>query len=118
MEIFQPGAEFGYRYRKFVWVCTNPAPRSFEKCNISEGAAVLRTFQQKVREQGLGGGVFVFSTGCLLGCKQEGTTVAITSNDPLNAEKARMLFFQKVTVDDVDALIKQYLLPRQPEPPA
>ncbi len=111
MEPFIPGQAFGYHYTHFVWVCTNPVTRSFEQCDLTQGVAVLQAFQRKVMEYGLSRSVFVFNSGCILGCKQDGTTVAIVNKALGELEQPPVLYFRNVQVKDVDTLIREYLLP-------
>jgi predicted metal-binding protein len=107
IEPFEPGLAYGNTYQYFVWVCTNPVDRRFEKCNIPEGEAVLNAFRRGLQEKGLGREVLVSSSGCMLGCKDQGTAVAIISPD---AHQQRVLFLQNVTVQDVPDIIQTYLL--------
>jgi len=103
VETFEPGLAYGNTYRYFVWVCTNPASRQFEKCDIQEGEAVLNAFRQILQQKGLGREVLVASSGCILGCKSQGTTVAIVSNT-----QPGIIFLQNVLVQDVSQIIQQY----------
>ncbi len=114
VDIFQPGADYGFAYQYYLWVCTNPVSRGFEKCDPDESLQVLADFRQKIQQYGLGRKVFVFqsahdesfSVGCLLGCKAQGTTVALASQNP----SCSVLFFRNVRRSDVESLIQQYLM--------
>jgi hypothetical protein len=110
IESFHPGAEYGYPYQVMVWVCTNAVPRSFERCDLHQSAAVLETFRQKIGMFGLGQRAFVFNSGCMLGCKQEGTTVAILHIDPAQKQPPQAKFFRKITPADVEPLIRNEIL--------
>ncbi len=110
MEPFHPGAEYGYPYEVLVWVCTNPVPRTFDRCDLAQGHAVLETFRQKLAQRGLGRRSFVFNSGCMLGCKPQGTTVAILIKDPGQAKPDRTRFLRNVTPGDVDTIRQQEIL--------
>jgi hypothetical protein len=129
MHLFQPGADYGQSYtqtvlrtlqsnaptdkifRHYVWVCINPASRSFEKCSLPESQAVLQQFQQQVQAHQLQNDTFISSTGCILGCTQDGATVALASSESASASNNITLrFFRSVKVGDVDKLIRRYLL--------
>lgn len=107
MERFEPGEAYGYHYEHFIWVCTNTVSRDFERCNLTEAMAVYQAMRQKIQQYGLGTKAFVFNSGCLLGCRQTGTTVSILSRTQYNTQ---VRFFQGVTVQDVDALIQTEIL--------
>jgi hypothetical protein len=103
MEPFIPGAEYGGAYDIMIWVCVNPVTRSFEKCDIAEGQAVFNRLKQLT--QGLNQRVMVCASGCMLGCKPEGTTVAITFR-----QKQGIICLNNVTIGDLPELVQEYLV--------
>ena len=105
MEGFVPGAEYGSPYENFIWVCTNAGERSFEKCDPSTSVAVWQGFVRKVQMAGLGRTTFVYNSGCLLGCKKEGTTVALYSKHSLAGGDPHVRYFRNVTLEDVDRIL-------------
>ncbi len=117
MEYFDPGTEFGYEYRHFIWVCTNPVSRSFDKCASPEDQEVLEALRRRLQEHNLARETFVFtsaeadfSAGCMLGCHREGTTVAVFSRAHQGAAQGHMRFYRKVLPKDVDLLIQVLLV--------
>lgn len=106
MEQFRPGADYGSGYRNFIWVCTQVNPRSFEQCDQPTSVRVWQTFLQKVQTSGMGRDTFVYTSGCMLGCKAAGTTVAVYSDKPVTPEGEHMTYYRNVTEGDVERILE------------
>lgn len=85
-----------------ILVCTNDRPPDAIKpsCGPRGGLEVYRRFKDVVRARGVRDQVMVVRTGCLKHCSR-GITVNIW---PAN------LWYQGVTVEDVDEIIEQTVL--------
>ena len=85
-----------------ILVCTNERPPDARKpsCGPRGGLEVYRRFKDRVRELGLRDRVMVVRTGCLKHCSR-GITVAVW---PWN------LWYQRVTVADVDGILETTVL--------
>ncbi len=105
MESFIPGQAYGYAYDYFIWVCQNPVERSFEKCSLAQSTQVYEALVSRLQSSGLGQKCFVFRSGCLLGCCDGGTTLAITRRLPDEKGSQNMTFLRHVTVNDVPEIL-------------
>ncbi len=110
MERFIPGADFGRPYTHVVLVCINPQVRSFDKCSVADGTAVLEACRNQVQALNLGHNTFVATSGCILGCQPHGAMVTLVSQKPLTPEGHHTVFLRNVTVADVASMLTTYLL--------
>ena len=85
-----------------ILVCVNERPPGAAKpsCGPRGGLELYRRFKDRVRELGLRERVMVNRTGCLKHCSR-GVTVAVW---PWN------LWYQRVTLDDVDEILATTVL--------
>ena len=85
-----------------ILVCVNDRPPGGPKpsCAPRGGLEVYRHFKDRVRELGIRDRVMVVRTGCLKHCSR-GITVAVW---PWN------LWYQRVTLDDVDEILQRTVL--------
>ncbi len=85
-----------------ILVCVNDRPPDARKpsCAPRGGLEVYRRFKDRVRELGVRDRVMVVRTGCLKHCSR-GIAVAVW---PWN------LWYQRVTLDDVDEILETTVL--------
>lgn len=103
MQLFTPGEEFGQAFEWLVLVCHNPAERSFERCQKEMAPILLATLKNQVQQLGLSRNVIVAPSGCLMGCKADGVTVALIKIG--DTSQAKTLFFNNVGLEDMQQLL-------------
>ena len=101
MEVFRPGQDYGAPYRFVLMVCVNPVERGFEACDLAASVAVLETLKRLVAQRGLSRSLFVTHMGCVLGCSEKGTTIAVASEDQ------PVRFFKGVTIEELDTCLDE-----------
>ena len=94
------------RYERHVFVCENARDASDPRgcCAARSGAEVRARLKEAVAAAGLKGRVRVNSAGCLGQCA-EGVTVVVYPE---------AAWYGRVTVDDVDRIVREHLVGGRP----
>lgn len=106
-EAFLPGQEYGRDCRFVIWVCQNQVKRSFAQCESRASQDVYRTALDLLSQSGLHQVGSVFQSGCMMGCAEQGTTIAITVWDA--EQQTRTGFYKNVLAEDLPALLTDAL---------
>lgn len=89
-------------YQRHVFVCTNRRPDDDPRgsCAASGGEAVRDALKKKLKDRGLSHDIRANNAGCLDNCAVGVAMVVYPEG----------VWYQKVTVDDVDAIIDEHLV--------
>ena len=105
--LFLPGEEYGRECRFVIWVCQNQVKRSFAQCDPQVSQDVYQSLLGLIAQLGLSHVASVFQSGCMMGCAEQGTTVAITVwGDDRHSHTG---FYKNVSPEDLPALLNTAL---------
>jgi (2Fe-2S) ferredoxin len=84
-----------------IFVCTSSRANGQQKgiCQTKAGLEVLARFQEEIEERGIGGEVFLTSTGCF----------GICDNGPVVVVYPDNVWYASVTADDVPEIIESHV---------
>ena len=93
-------------YLKHLYVCVNQRPAGESCCGTEAGEAIKEKLKAFVKANRLQGKVRISSSGCMDLCAQ-GPNVMVYPDH---------LWYRKVTMEDVERIIQEHLMPLVPKP--